>query len=446
MTNAPLGRRLADQNVRILVGTIWNPNGLLLAKTVPVERADAFAVPGLGASPTWHAFTIDHGGIAFTEHITAVGDLRLRIAPDAIRVLDDGLAWGPANFCTQEGAAVPECARTTLARVEAELADAGVSALVGHELEFHLGAADGGSLPAAGWAPYSLAGLIQHEDFIRELYAAAKQAGLQIDQVHAEYGVRQFEFSLAPQSPVAAADALALARLIVQRVARRTGHTVSFSPKPQATDAGNGAHQHFSLLRDGAPLFSGGDGPRGLTADGAAAIGRVVELTTQLQAVLAGSVLSAIRMAPGTWAGAHAAWGLENREVAVRLISGADGNPRGANVEVKIIDPSTSAYIASAAVLAAMADGIRRGTTLPAEADRDPGSLTEQQLAAAGIAVLSTDQREAVDRLDASAAVRGLLGDRLVDAIVAGRRYEADHYGDLTPEDLAERFRFAWSL
>jgi len=444
MTNVPLARRLADQDVRFLVGTIWNPNGLLLAKTVPVQRAAAFAETGLGASPTWHGFAIDHGGIAFTDAISPVGDLRLRIDPAAIRVLDDGLAWAPANFLTQDGEAVPECTRTTLARVEAELAAVGIAALVGHELEFQLGAADGSPLPATGWAPYSLAGVIQHEEFIRELYAAAGQAGLEIDQVHPEYAVRQLEFSLAPQSPVAAADSLALARLVVQRVARRTGHTVSFSPKPQAADAGNGAHQHFSLQRDGVPLFSGGDERRGLTPQGAAAIGRVVELITELQAVLAGSVLSAIRMAPGTWAGAHAAWGLENREVAVRLIGATDSNPRGANVEVKIIDPSTSAYIASAAVLAAMADGIKRGTPLPAEAEQDPGSMSDSERAAAGIAVLSTDQRQAVDRLDASVAVRDLLGDRLVDAIVSGRRYEADHYGELAPEELAERFRFAW--
>jgi len=445
-TKPSLARGLADRGVRFLVGTIWNPNGLLLAKTVPVGRADAFAQSGLGASPTWHGFAIDHGGIAFTEDITAVGDLRLRIDPDGVRVIDEGMAWAPANVVTQVGETVPECTRTTLQRVTSALQQAGITALVGHELEFQLAAADGSELPATGWAPYSLAGVIQHEDFVAELYAEAERAGLQIDQLHPEYAVRQFEFSLAPQPPVAAADALALARLVVQRVARRTGYAVSFSPKPQAGDAGNGAHQHFSLTRGGVPLFSGGDGPHGLTADGAAAIGRVVELITDLQAVLAGSVLSTVRMAPGTWAGAHAAWGLENREVAVRLIGATCSNPRGANVEVKIIDPSTSAYVASAAVLAAMLDGITRQTPLPGEAVRDPGTMSEAERAAAGIAVLTTDQRTALDRLDASTAVRGLLGDRLIDTILAGRRYEAEHYGDLEPAALAERFRFAWGL
>lgn len=446
MTNASLADRLAEQDVRFLVGTSWNPNGLLLAKTVPTGRADAFAETGLGASPTWHGFAIDRGGIAFTDAITPVGDLRLRIDPAAVRVLGDGLAWAPATFVTQEGGEVAECTRTALTRVESMLAAAGITAQVGHELEFQLASADGTPLPAAGWAPYSLAGVVQHEEFVRAVYADAEAVGLQIDQLHPEYALRQFEFSLAPQSPVAAADALVLARLIVQRVARRTSYAVSFSPKPDASDAGNGAHQHFSLARDGVPLLSGGDGPHGLTTDGAAAIGRVVELITELQAVLAGSVLSAIRMAPGTSAGAHAAWGLENREVAVRLIAATPSNPRGAHVEVKIIDPSTSAYVASAAVLAAMVDGITGRTTLPPGADRDPGTLTDQERAAAGIAVLTADQREALDRLDASTAVRRLLGDPLVEAILAGRRYEADHYGDLSPDELAERFRFAWSF
>lgn len=444
MTTSSLTQDLTAQQVTTVIGTVWNPNGLLLAKTVPVQRADAFAETGLGASPTWHGFTIDQGGIAITDAISPIGDLRLRIDGGAVRVLGDGLAWAPAWFVTQDGGPVAECGRSTLARVEEDLRRAGLTALVGHELEFQLAAADGSPLPRTGWAPYSLAGVLQHEDFIGELYRAAGRAGLEIQQLHAEYAMRQFEFSLQPQTPVAAADSLALARLLVQRAAHATGHAVSFSPKPQAHDAGNGAHQHFSLSRDGSPLFSGGDGPHGLTPDGAAAIGRVVGLLPELQAVFAGSILSATRMAPGTWAGAHAAWGLENREVAVRLIAATAGNPDGANVEVKIIDPSASGYIASAAVLAAMVEGIEQGTPLPPEADRDPAAMTEDERAAAGIAVLTDDQRTALDRLDASRSVRSLLGDPLVDAIVAGRRHEAEHYGDLSRDELAERFRFAW--
>ena len=34
----------------------------------------------------------------------------------------------------------------------------------------------------------------------------------------------------------------------------------------------------------------------------------------------------------------------------------------------------------------------------------------------------------------------------LLDAVVAVRRYEQQNYGDLTPEELAEKFRLAWSV
>ncbi|WP_392508515.1 hypothetical protein ACF3NT_03810 [Naumannella halotolerans] len=441
-----LSPRLAEQGVQALIGTVWNPNGLILAKSVPVRRADSFAGTGLGASPTWFGFTIDQGGIAEDASISAVGDNRIRIDADAVRVLPGGLAWAPAGFYDQNGDPVPQCGRGTLQRVVAELAENGLSAKVGHELEFQLFAADGSPLPRQGWAPYSLSGMLAHEDFLHALYAEADAVGLPIEQVHPEFAMRQFEFSLAPADPVSAADTVVLARLVVQRVAHQCGYSVSFSPKPYAAEAGNGAHQHFSLTRDGVPLFSGGNEVRGLTAQGASAIGRVVELLGPLQAVIAGSVLSTVRMTPNSWAGAHAGWGLENREVAVRLIGATAANPSGANVEVKIIDPASSAYIASAAVLATMLDGILSGTSLVAEADRDPNQMSPEERRAAGIAVLSNDQNAALDALDASTDLRRLLGDVLVDVIVAGRRHEAALYGDWEVERLAERFRFAWGF
>lgn len=439
MTDSPTAS--TEAGTRLLVGTIWNTGGLILAKTVPPERAAALADPGVGASPTWHAFTIDQGGIAFTDRIGGVGDQRMRIDSDAVRVFSDGLAWGPMSFVEQDGTPVPECTRTTLARIEGELAAAGLSALVGHEVEIQLFAEDGAPLGATNWAPYSLAGAVRFEGFIRALYAHAAEVGLELEQVHAEYGLHQLEFSLAPATPVAAADALVLARLIVGRVAREQGLAASLSPRPRAGSAGNGAHQHISLHRDGVPLFGGGDGPHGMSAQGASALAGIVALLPELQGVLAGSILSPGRLAPGMWAGAWATWGLENRETAVRLIAG-----ESPNVEIKIVDPSACGYLATAAVLGAALCGIRTGAPLPPEAPDDPGALTAQERADAGIVQLASVQDEVIERLAGSARLREMLGTELVDAQVAQRRYEHDHYGDLEADELIERFRLAWSV
>ena len=83
MTGTPLAAaaiaRLEAEGVDTVIGTVVNPAGLTLAKTVPIRRTNTFADPGLGASPSWHAFAVDQNGIAFTRDVGVVGDQRLRI-------------------------------------------------------------------------------------------------------------------------------------------------------------------------------------------------------------------------------------------------------------------------------------------------------------------------------------------------------------------------------
>jgi glutamine synthetase len=438
--------QLESDGVATLIGTVVTAAGLTHAKTIPLRRMGAFADPGLGASPVWHVFTIDQTGIAFTETTGVIGDQRIRIDLGALRILGDGLAWAPGAFFDQDGEPDPYCSRGTLARVEGRLADAGIDALVGHEVEFVLVGPDGSRLPAHLWAQYGLAGVLEFEGFVRDVTNAATGSGIAIEQFHPEYGLNQFEISLTPQSPTAAADALLLTRIIVGRVARQYGLRVSLSPVPFAGSVGSGAHQHFSLTKGGTPLFSGGSGARGMTPEGESAVAGVVAGLAEAEGVLCGSILSGLRIQPGHWSGAYVCWGTENREAAVRFLVGGTSNPHGANVEVKVIDPSANPYFATATILGLALDGIERKLSLPTEATVDPSSLTDQQRIEACITVLPTSQAEAIDSLDGSARIRGILGDLAVDSIVAVRRYELEHYGKLSEDELAEKFRMAWSV
>lgn len=438
--------QLEADGIDTVIGTVVNPAGLTHAKTVPIQRTSAFANPGLGASPVWHGFAIDRAGIAFTEGISVVGDERVRIDLEGLRVLGDGLAWAPGAFFDQDGQPVPSCARGTLARIESRLADAGLRALVGHEIEFLLVDPDGNRLPGNLWAQYGLAGVLEHEGFVRDVTAAARAAGVAIEQFHPEYGVNQFEISLAPRSPVAAADQLILARIIISRVARTYGMRVSLSPVPFAGSVGSGAHQHFSLLRGDDPVFSGGDGPHGLTAQGQAAIGGIVAGLPAAQLIFCGSIVSGLRMQPGNWAGAYDCWGTENREAAVRYLHAGPGNPYGANVEVKIVDPSANPYFATAAILGLALDGIERNAALPQEIPVDPATLSDEQRSAAGVVALSADQGVQIAALDGSQTMRAILGDPAIDVLVAVRRYEQETYSHLDAEALTDKFRMAWSL
>ncbi|MHA7290407.1 type I glutamate--ammonia ligase [Arthrobacter sp. MDT3-24] len=438
-------RELEAAGVRTVIGTVVNASGITLAKSVPLARLKAFHQSGMGAAPVWHVFTID-GGIAFTDSITPVGDMRLKIDIGGLRVLQGGRAWAPGSLFEQDGAASPACARGLLADVDGSLDEAGYQALVGHELEFFLVAPDGSALETAPWVPYGATGLLDRSEFLDDLLSVLNNAGIPMEQIHAEYGRNQFEFSLPPASPVQAADTVVVAKLIVGIVARAHSMQASFSPLPFPGTVGNGAHQHFSLHKNGLPLFSGGSGPHGICPEGGAAIGGIIAGLPDIQGFLTGSVLSGSRLTPGTWSGAYLCWGLENREASVRFLNEGNSNPHGANVEVKIVDPSANVYLASAAILALALDGIRGGRRLPAEIPGDPGRLSDGERDRANVRLLSGSPTAIIDTLDKSRLARGLLGDAIVDATVAVRRYEQRISADLSPGELAERFRLAWSI
>jgi glutamine synthetase len=440
-----IAEELATAGVDLLVGSIVDPAGVARSKQAPAGRADVYHRSGLGASPTWNVFCIDNT-IAFTPDLTVVGDLRLRADLLAHRRIGNGIAWVPTELFTQDGQSSPLCSRGLLRRFQASFESQGLSVRAGSELEFVLTQADGSALPTRHWSAYGLAPALDTQDFLRELLHACANADLPVEQVHAEYGDEQFEFSIAPTDPMTAADNVVLARLLAGQVARRHGMAVSFSPLPFAGGAGNGAHVHLSVARDGVPLFSGGEGPHGVAADGAAMMGGIVAGLPESLGILAGSVLSAHRLTPNRWAGAFACWGWENREAAVRFCANTRGNPHGASIEIKCIDPSANPYLVLAVLLGLALDGLAEDVALPPEVTRNPAELSTVETGRTGTVRLPANQTAALDALAGSRQLRALLGNHILDAVLAVRRHEQDTYGKEDLVALADRFRFAWSL
>ena len=254
---------LRAEGVELVAGSITDLAGVTRAKYVPLHRLAAFQTAGMGVSPSWSVFCVD-SGIAFTPNIGVDGDLRIRIDPRNLRLIDDGVAWAPGDLTDQHGKPAPLCTRSLLADVESGLAAKGLTAQVGVELEATMLAADADHASADPWSPYGLRTSLDRSGFLVELARAAERADLSVEQIHTEYGHDQIEVSLAPTTPVAAADAVAAARIVIGRAAARHGLRISFSPVPFEGEAGNGAHMHLSLADGDGPLFSGGEGPYGM--------------------------------------------------------------------------------------------------------------------------------------------------------------------------------------
>jgi glutamine synthetase len=232
-------------------------------------------------------------------------------------------------------------------------------------------------------------------------------------------------------------------RHTIRAVSAAHGLRASFSPKVTPDGVGNGGHVHLSLWRGGQNLMSGGSGTFGLTEDGEAFLAGLLQHLRALLAVGAPSVASYLRLVPSHWAGAFAVWGLENREAAVRFVTGPGGQREvAANVEVKSFDAAANPYLLMAGLLAAGRAGLRTGARLPDPVGIDPGTLTEAGRRAAGIAALPTSLAEAVAAFAADDELTAVFGPELATTIVEVRRGEIALFGGTSPEGITRAIRW----
>jgi glutamine synthetase len=298
--------------------------------------------------------------------------------------------------------------------------------------------------PAARGPAYGMGRLVDAADYSRDVLVALADSGVTVEQFHPEYAPGQLELSVAPEDPVSAADTSVLVRTVLAAVASRHGLRTSFSPKVAVPGVGNGGHVHVSLWRDGVNLMAGGPAVHyGLSPDGESFAAGVLSHLPALMAVGAPGATSYLRLVPSHWAGAYACWGLENREAAVRMVTGSPtASASAANVEVKCFDLHANPYLVFAGIVAAGLAGLSSSATLPDPVDVDPAALGEEELASRGIARLPQSLREATDAFSSDSVVTSAFGENLSASIVALRESELELFDGVSDEDVAAATRW----
>jgi glutamine synthetase len=434
---------LASQGVVGVAASYVDNSGIARVKTVPLARLQTAVTDGIGMSPVFDVFMFDDAITASPSSTGPVGDLRL--FPDVERLValaaQPGWAWAPVDRRTQEGEPHPGCQRTFARRMADQAARRGLQASMGFEAEWVLDAGAGDEfVPATSGAGYGMDRLIEVSDYCRDLLTALDAESIEVLQLHPEYAPSQFELSVAPADPVAAADRILLVRHTIRAVTSRAGMRCSFAPAMTVGGVGNGCHLHTSLWWEGRTLMSGGSGPYGLHNQAEAFVAGVLEGLPALLAIGAPSAASYLRLIPQRWAAPYRCWGRENREAAVRLAASGES----ANVEVKCLDGAANPYLLVGAVLALGLDGVERGLELPPEVTVDPATLSEAELAAVGAARLPTSLAEAVEHFRGCEALAEAMGPALFETIVAVRETEVERFRGASEEEIVAATRFKY--
>jgi glutamine synthetase len=437
---------LQERGVVAVALTFVDNSGISRVKTVPLDRLPEAAAWGVGMSPVFDFFLVDD---AIAPEGGPVGDLRLVPDLERLTVLaaQPGWAWAPVDRFTQDGEPHPACQRTFARRMAAQARLRDLDLLMGIEIEWAVGDEDAQRrfVPACTGPAYGAARLAELTGYVAALHRALAEEGLAVLQIHPEYAAGQFEVSLAPSDPVGAADTEVLARETVRAVTLAHGMRPAFGPAVVPGAVGNGGHLHLSLAREGRNLLSTGTGRYGMTETGESFLAGVLDALPALVAIGAPSPASYLRLVASHWAGAFRCWGWENREAALRLVTGsAGGREREANAEVKCFDLAANPYLLVGAVIAAGLGGVDAASRLPEEVSADPASLDAARLGALGVERLPTSLGAAIDLLSGCPVLRQAMGDDLFTAFLAVRRAENARFADTGIEDLVSRTRWRY--
>jgi glutamine synthetase len=301
---------------------------------------------------------------------------------------------------------------------------------------------DGDELnPPANHAAYGMSSLIAVSDYGRDLVSALDVQGVAVEQFHPEFSAGQFEVSVSANDPLSAADTTALVRATIRAVGHQHGYRTSFAPKPDLDSLGNGGHLHLSLWRGSENLMIPHEGD--LAPDAEAFAAGVLGRLQALAALGAPSPASYLRLTPKSWAGAYGCWGWENREAAIRMLSGRGSqNGCAANLEIKCFDQMANPYLLLAGVLAAGMHGIDNSLRLPEETRGDPATLSSEQRSAAGIVELPSNLDEATKAFANDEMLSSAFGPKLVDQIVMVRRHDADALRSRSAAEVAAATRW----
>src|SRR3954463_15376399 len=324
--------------------------------------------------------------------------------------------------------------RSFLQRMEQRAAAAGLAFQAAFENEFYLAVqTPDGYQPVDRSLCFSAIGMDSTEDVIQDIIAALTEQGLTVELSHPELGWGQQELSIRHAPALSAADNQITYRQTVRAVAGAHGLIASVAPKPFADQAGSGAHLHWSIWDTDHTTnkLTDDSSEDGLSPLARNAIAGVLTHLPGLLGLTTPSANSFRRLQPHYWSSAYTAWGIENREAAVRVPSRYwDDESGSANLELKASDASANPYIALGGVMAAALDGIERGLDPGQPVDQDPGNLSDAERARRGIPRFPETAAAALDALEGDPVLIAALGEPLAVEYLKVRRAEAAAYAE----------------
>ncbi len=368
-------------------------------------------------------------GYAMSSWSTGYGDFVMTPDLTTLRRVpwQEGTVMVLADLGWHDGSDVGASPRQILKRQTARLAEAGMQAFAGTELEFIVfndsyeqawKAAYRDLTPANLYnVDYSMLGTARIEPLLRRIRNGMAGAGMTVESVKGECNFGQHEIAFRFDEATVACDNHVIYKNGAKEIAAEDGSALTFMAKFNERE-GNSCHIHLSFRgTDGALVMADdADQTYGMSALGRSFVAGQIAHMRDLTLLFAPNINSYKRYVAGSFAPTAIKWGPDNRTCAFRLV----GHGPGLRLENRVPGGDVNPYLAVAGMVAAGMDGIERGLELEdaftgnaydSDAERVPDTLA----AAANV-------------WENSSFARTTFGDEVVDHYANMARVEVDAF------------------
>ncbi|HII74732.1 glutamine synthetase family protein [Sulfurisphaera tokodaii] len=330
---------------------------------------------------------------------------------------------------TQDNSPHPLCTRSLLTRSIDKLAELGYNIKVAFEPTFYLiNFKDGKPVPADEARAFSSEGLMEQQNFLRDLIKYLESVNIQVQYINKHYAPGQYEITFSMGEALEEADSLITAREIIRDTARLYHLYSTFMPKPFKEYPSSSMDIYIKLV-DTQNKSVGVDtsDPRGLGLSKIlySFLAGILEHISSILAIAAPTINSYKRY----------------REVVTPNVAGI-GNERHFIIripstyrdlgvfEFRLADPLANPYLLLSSMIFAGIDGIEKGLDIDVNYE---------------VSTLPTNLKEALYKLDSDTKLKYYLGKELVDTFIELKKKEIEDYEkEITEWEINSYLKSGW--
>ncbi|MDF2047304.1 glutamine synthetase family protein [Microbacterium sp. Kw_RZR3] len=431
LTTAELDAAIDSGEIDTVIVAFPDAQGRLVGKRVAARFWRDEVLPH-GAEACNYLLSVDVDlntvdGYAMSSWDKGYGDMLLVPDLETLRRVpwQPGTALVMADLAWEDREHVAQSPRGILNAQRARLAERGLTAYAGTELEFIVFDDSFREAWAKGYTglrastdynvDYNLLATTRLEPLLRDIRVGMDGAGMYCEGVKGECNFGQQEIAFRYAEALETADNHTIYKNGAKEIADRHGKSLTFMAKFNERE-GNSCHIHLSVRGDDGAAVMAGEGEHGFSPLMEHWIAGILATLREFTLLYAPTVNSYKRFALGSFAPTGIAWGVDNRTCALRVV----GHGSSLRVENRVPGGDVNPYLAISAIIAGGLYGIENELPLPAP-------LTGNAYTS-GVDTLPTTLREAARLFSESTIARAAFGDEVVEHYLNQARIEVEAF------------------